>query len=63
MQSYSQMINTSLNEKDLIALSQQLKLPAGWSYSSKILDKDLSLVANGIAYVLQDNLANSYQRR
>jgi hypothetical protein len=49
--------------KDLPILDQQLKLPTGWSYKSRVLDQDLSLVANGIAYVLQDNLMNSYQRR
>ena len=63
MQSYSQIVNPALSMKDLPTLSQQLKLPAGWTYQSRVLDKDLSLLANGVAYVLQDNLANSYQRR
>ncbi len=63
MQSYSQIVNPDLNIKDLSALSEQLKLPAGWAYRSRVLEQDLSLVANGIAYVLQDNLSNSYQRR
>ena len=63
MQSYSQIVNPALNMKDLPILSEQLKLPIGWTYRSRVLDQDLSLVANGIAYVLQDNLSNSYQRR
>lgn len=63
MQSYSQIVNPQLNMQDLPALNQQLKLPTGWTYRSRMLDQDLSLVANGIAYVLQDNLANSYQRK
>ena len=63
MQSYSQIVNPSLSEKDLPNLNQQLKLPTGWAYRSRVLDQDLSLIANGIAYVLQDNLSNSYQRR
>lgn len=63
MQSYSQIVNPKLSMKDLPNLGQQLKLPAGWTYKSRLLDQDLSLLANGIAYVLQDNLANSYQRR
>lgn len=63
MQSYAQIVNPNLNMKDLPVLSEQLKLPAGWTYRSRVLDQDLSLVANGIAYVLQDNLSNSYQRR
>ena len=63
MQSYSQIVNPALSMKDLPVLSEQLKLPAGWTYRSRVLDQDLSLVVNGIAYVLQDNLLNSYQRR
>ena len=63
MQSYSQIVNTGLSMKDLATLGNQLKLPAGWEYRSRVLDQDLSLIANGVAYVLQDNLSNSYQRR
>ena len=63
MQSYSQIVNPSLSMKDLVVLGNQLNLPAGWQYQSRILEQDLSLVANGVAYVLQDNLSNSYQRR
>jgi hypothetical protein len=63
MQSYSQIVNPALNMKDLPVLGEQLKLPAGWTYRSRVLDQDLSLLANGVAYVLQDNLSNSYQRR
>ena len=63
MQSYSQIANPALSMKDLPVLNEQLKLPAGWTYRSRVLDQDLSLVVNGVAYVLQDNLLNSYQRR
>jgi hypothetical protein len=63
MQSYSQIVNPTLSMKDLTILNQQLKLPSGWTYKSRVLDQDLSVVANGIAYVLQDNLMNSYQRK
>jgi hypothetical protein len=63
MQSYSQIVNPMLNMKDLPVLGEQLKLPAGWTYRCRVLDQDLSLIADGIAYVLQDNLSNSYQRR
>lgn len=63
MQSYSQIINPALSMKDLPILGEQLKLPTGWTYRSRVLDQDLSLVANGLAYVLQDNLSNSYQRK
>jgi hypothetical protein len=63
MQSYSQIVNPVLSMTDLPILSQQLKLPPGWTYQSRVLNQELSLVANGIAYVLQDNLSNSYQKR
>ena len=63
MQSYSQIANPALSMKDLPVLNEQLKLPAGWTYRSRVLDQDLYLVVNGVAYVLQDNLFNSYQRR
>jgi hypothetical protein len=63
MQSYSQIVNPNLGMSDLATLGNQLKLPAGWQYQNRLLDQDLSLIANGIAYVLQDNLSNSYQRR
>ena len=63
MQSYSQIVNPNLVMSDLPDLAKQLKLPSGWTYKSKVLDQELSLIANGIAYVLQDNLSNSYQRR
>jgi hypothetical protein len=63
MQSYSQIVNPNLAMSDLPDLAKQLKLPAGWTYKSRVLDQELSLIANGIAYVLQDNLSNSYQRR
>ena len=63
MQSYSQIVNPALSMKDLPILGEQLKLPTGWTYRSRVLDQELSLVANGIAYVLQDNLSNSYQKR
>ena len=63
MQSYAQIINPRLSMADLKTLAQQLQLPKGWSYRARLLTEDLNLIANGTAYVLQDNLMNSYQRR
>jgi len=63
MQSYSKIVNPLLSMKDLPVLGEQLQLPVGWTYRSRVLDQDLSLLANGVAYVVQDNLFNSYQRR
>ena len=62
MQSYSQIIDPKLTEADLINLESRLSLPAGWHYTTSVLDKDLILKTSGIAYVLQDNFKNSYQR-
>ena len=63
MQSYAQIINTQLSMADLPMLGQQLQLPRGWVYRTRVLTEDLNLVANGTAYVLQDSLMNSYQRQ
>ena len=63
MQSYSQIVNPALEMSDLPDLVKQLKLPDGWKYQPRQLQQDLSLIANGIAYVIQDNLMNSYQRQ
>jgi hypothetical protein len=63
MQSYAQIVNPKLSMADLATLEQQLQLPKGWSYRNRLLTEDLNLVANGTAYVLQDSLMNSYQRK
>jgi len=63
MQSYTQIVNPQLTVKDLANLGQQLQLPKDWSYKSRVLKDDLNLTATGTAYLLQDNLFNSYQRQ
>jgi hypothetical protein len=63
MQSYAQIVNPKLSMTDLPTLGQQLQLPKGWSYRTRLLTEDLNLVANGTAYVIQDRLMNSYQRQ
>lgn len=63
MQSYAQIVNPKLSMADLPMLEKQLQLPKGWSYRTRLLTEDLHLVARGRAYVLQDNLLNSYQRQ
>lgn len=46
-------------------LGAKLQLPEGWKFEVKVLDKDLSLqprrVAGGEAYIMRDNLGNTYQ--
>jgi len=63
MQSYARNVDPKLSEPDLAALGKRLALPKGWQYRAEKLDEDLVLKANGTAYVLQDELENSYQRR
>jgi hypothetical protein len=62
MQSYAQIVAKELDYQDLRRLATRLKLPHGWSYSSKKLAHTLKLVSNGVAYVVNDNLYDSYQR-
>lgn len=63
MQSYAQILDKTLTIKQLPDLATKLTLPPGWSYKSRTPSKDLKLEAKGVAYVVNDNLANSYQRR
>jgi len=64
MQSYSQEVDKELNEPALLTLADRLKLPGGWKYRTRTLDEDL-VIENvaGKAYVIQDELKNTYQRK
>lgn len=62
MQSYAQIVDPELNEPALKDLGEKLKLPKGWKYESRVLTRPLILRTSGVAYVLQDELLNSYQR-
>jgi hypothetical protein len=62
MQSYCQIKDSSLSIDKLQDLGKKLELPKGWSYSSKVLTHNETMVANGVAYVINDNLGNSYQK-
>lgn len=63
MQSYSQQVDPSLNESRLAQLGSVLQLPAGWTYDVITLDDRLEVYdSEGVAYVLQDEFKNSYQR-
>lgn len=63
MQSYSQIVDKNLSYDDLAGLAGKLTLPQGWTYSTRTLDADFGNVADGTAYVVQDDLSNSYMRR
>lgn len=63
MQTFAEIVDKTLTMDDLATLGARLKLPDGWSYSTRVLDADLELTADGKAYLIQDELQNSYQRR
>jgi len=63
MQSYAQVKDKSLTIDDLASLGSKLSLPEGWKYSTRTLTEDYDLVTTGLAYVINDDLYNAYQRR
>ena len=63
MQSYAQIVDPKLSFADLPKLGERLKLPAGWKYQTRTLTADDAVKANGLAYVVNDDMYNSYQRR
>lgn len=61
MQTYSVQIDPTLTEAQLTDLGSRLKVPEGWTYSSRILDSQFRIeTATTAAHVLQDELGNSY---
>lgn len=62
MQSYARILDPNLRYGDLRSLGSRLALPAGWSYRTRTYDHPTTITANGLAYVVNDDLAGSYQR-
>jgi len=62
MQSYSQVVDPTLTIDDLRSLGDRLELPEGWSYEARVLAEDSRLVTEEEAYVVTDDLKNTYQR-
>lgn len=62
MQSYSQIVDPALTIADLETLGERLDLPEGWRYKTRILTQNNELTADGLAYVINDELGNSYQK-
>jgi hypothetical protein len=64
MQSYSQMVDTTLTEDSLSQLQFKLKIPDGWQFKKIILEEDfvLTTLDTTEAYIMQDELQNTYQR-
>lgn len=63
MQTFAEIVDKTLTMDDLASLGARLKLPDGWRYSTRTLDAEMRLTASGEAYLIQDDLQNSYQRR
>jgi hypothetical protein len=62
MQSYAQIVDATLSERDLAGLSARLQLPSGWSYRTRTLAADLLVRTPGQATVVQDDLQNTYSK-
>ena len=64
MQAYTDLVDKSLTIDGLRDLGSKLKLPPGWKYEAKTLDRELTYepVAPGYtAYFISDDLQNAYQ--
>jgi len=63
MQSWCTSVDTGLTEPDLLSLGDRLDVPDGWAYRCRRLDAPLHVMtATEDAFVLQDELKNSYCR-
>ena len=62
MQSASREIDPNLTMADLDTLADRLQLPEGWTYRVRVLDTDVTYQIDGVAYVIQDEFQNSYQK-
>jgi len=62
MQSMSLIEDPTQTLEQLVNLEARLTLPEGWSYTSEILESELSLIVSGEATIITDDLGNTYQR-
>jgi hypothetical protein len=61
MQAYCVGVDPTLNQSNLGDLAGRLKLPAGWTFRSRILDEELVVdTTDHPATVVQDELENTY---
>jgi hypothetical protein len=61
MQTWSQVVDTTLSRTDLPKLGDRLELPGGWTYHARRLTETLRVdTTTKSAEVLQDDLTNSY---
>jgi hypothetical protein len=64
MQAYTNLVDKSLTIDGLHELGSRLKLPPGWKYEAKTLDRELTyepLAPTYTAYFIADDLQNAYQ--
>jgi hypothetical protein len=65
MTTFSNLINSSLTLDELINLAPSLELPSGWTYSTQVLDKQISIrsrVSLDETEFVLDNIGNFYVR-
>lgn len=62
MQSYAQLVDENLTIDDLETLGDRLDLPEGWLYQASVLTDEEKLIADGLAFVINDTLGSSYQK-
>ena len=64
MQSYVTEVDSSLTFDRLAQLGSKLKLPAGWRFEAKMLDKELTIEpgkSGSVAHIIRDELHNVYE--
>jgi len=65
LQVFTKDKDPTLSMETLDQLGAKLQLPEGWKFEIKVLDKDLSLQPRRVpgteAYIMRDNLGNTYQ--
>ncbi|NND66309.1 MAG: hypothetical protein HKN19_01865, partial [Halioglobus sp.] len=62
MQSMSRIFDDDLEIHELAQLGDQLDLPPGWRFTSRVLGQELRLLADGLAEVITDDFTNTYQK-
>jgi hypothetical protein len=64
LQVFTKAKDPTLSIETLDQLGAKLQLPEGWKFEIKVLDKDLSLQPRNVpgteAYIMRDNLGNTY---
>lgn len=61
MQSFTDHIDHTLTESALADLGSRLSFTEGWRFKTTTLHRDLTIVTNGLANIVPDNLSNMYQ--